>query len=97
MNSDTYLRLIFELYIFSFSQSTFHWSLQCMHLLTSQLESQRKYWEEQVVKAEKAANSQRDEANKQLKLIVEKNAEIQSKVGVCYLEQNLFLYLLAYS
>ena len=52
-----------------------------MHLLTSQLESQRKYWEEQVAKAEKTANEERKDATKQLQLVVEKNTEIETEVG----------------
>ena len=53
-----------------------------MHLLTTQLESQRKFWEDQLVKAEKATADQRDENNKQLQQIVDKNTELLNKVSL---------------
>ena len=52
-----------------------------MHLLTTQLESQRKYWEDQVNKVEKIAAAQQEEATTRLQQINEQNTEMQTKVG----------------
>nr|CAB3226133.1 BRCA1-associated protein [Phallusia mammillata] len=54
--------------------------LECMHLLTSQLESQRKYWEEQVSRVEKRAEKDRNEMSEQLNSAVEKSTALQETV-----------------
>ena len=51
-----------------------------MHLLTTQLESQRKYWEEQVAKAEERARGEKDQVVKNMKQIEENAADMQTKV-----------------
>lgn len=53
-----------------------------MHLLTSQLESQRKYWEEQVLKVEESARSEKEKIIKDLEQIKEDTSQMQAKVLV---------------
>lgn len=53
-----------------------------MHLLTSQLESQRKYWEEQVLKVEEGARSEKEKIVKDLEQIKEDTKQMQAKVFV---------------
>lgn len=56
--------------------------LECMHLLSTQLDSQRKYWEERLSEVEKKMESgQKDLANKH-KEIVKEHQELKIQVDV---------------
>ena len=58
-----------------------------MHLLTTQLESQRKYWEDQVAKVELSANTAKEEVQKKLKKQNEISKEMQAKVHYLFIFQ----------
>jgi len=54
-----------------------------MHLLTSQLESQRRYWEEQVSRVEAKSEKEGAELKSQLKVTLEKCEDLDKKVTSC--------------
>ncbi|XP_077971434.1 BRCA1-associated protein-like [Styela clava] len=65
--------------------------LECMYLLTSQLDSQRKYWEERLSKVEEIAETDRNAAHEQLSEAVGRCNELDKKLTVLDKEKVLLV------